>query len=305
MGDCLYVEQLLEDAGSRPAAVEVQEGLAPQVSVGRAEDELDGIDPGLRPVLLLPARAELRSLAARLPDVDTADWAVQANGDRGETCRRVWVNCWKRRSGWHGICRSACRGSGSSGSAGRQRRCGRIYGPGRVWRRPPVTRCAPSQCHRVTTSASALALLAVDRVAGLTVPQRAADADPDPRMTRISVLLGAVGDVMTGEPSAMEVPEVRDAMARTGQGRLDDPDRRRIHAVRRSPRSAACRSPRSVSHPPSSLITSGWPYIVSACRATRMRSCPRRGDCLPASRSVSSTSSPPGRCDRTVVVEVQ
>ncbi len=73
MGDCLYVEQLLEDAGSRPAAVEVQEGLAPQVSVARAEDELDGIDPGQRPVLLLPARAELRSLAARLPDVGTAD----------------------------------------------------------------------------------------------------------------------------------------------------------------------------------------------------------------------------------------
>lgn len=60
---------------------------------------------------------------------------------------------------------------------------------------------------------SALAVMAVDRVAGLTVPQRAADTDPDARMTRISVLLGAVGDLMTGEPSASEVPEVRDAMA--------------------------------------------------------------------------------------------
>ena len=72
MGDCLYVEQLLEDAGSRPAAVEVEEGLAPHVCVGRAEDELDAIDPGERPVLLLPARAELRVLASRLPNVDAA-----------------------------------------------------------------------------------------------------------------------------------------------------------------------------------------------------------------------------------------
>ena len=60
---------------------------------------------------------------------------------------------------------------------------------------------------------STLALMAVDRVAALKVPQRAAGTDPDPRMTRISVLLGAAGDLMTGEPSASEAPEVRDAMA--------------------------------------------------------------------------------------------
>lgn len=58
-----------------------------------------------------------------------------------------------------------------------------------------------------------VALQAVDMVAGLRVPDRAADTDLDPRMARIGVLLGAVGDLMNGEPSAATTLEARDAAA--------------------------------------------------------------------------------------------
>jgi hypothetical protein len=63
---CLEVQDLLERAGAHPGA-EVQEGDL-RTNLAHAEAELDAIDEGERPIRLLPARAELRALAAGVVD---------------------------------------------------------------------------------------------------------------------------------------------------------------------------------------------------------------------------------------------
>ncbi len=71
VGDCTYVLIVLQEAGCRPQAVEVDSaGVSPAECLARAEAELDAIDPGQRPTLLLPARAELRALVVRVPAED-------------------------------------------------------------------------------------------------------------------------------------------------------------------------------------------------------------------------------------------
>ena len=73
LGDCTYVLASLEEAGCQPQAVDVDAGgVTPSGCLERAEAELDAIEAGQRPMLLLPARAELHALVVRLPADDEA-----------------------------------------------------------------------------------------------------------------------------------------------------------------------------------------------------------------------------------------